>query len=66
MDRYTMISEDQKNLRGRVREIEAPQCANCDKAMRHSCTEEQVPGVEIRVYQCVACASTQSIEMAAG
>jgi hypothetical protein len=43
----------------------SPRCADCHIAMRHSCTEETETGGERRIYECVKCASTQSVETAA-
>jgi hypothetical protein len=40
--------------------IKTPQCINCRKTMRHSCTHRETSEFEQRVYECVGCRSTQS------
>lgn len=46
-------------------QTDSPRCADCHTVMRHSCTEETETGGERRIYECVKCTRTQSIETAA-
>jgi hypothetical protein len=41
-------------------EIETPRCVNCRAPMRHSCSEQESPNLECRIYECVKCRSTQT------
>jgi hypothetical protein len=42
------------------RTIKTPRCINCNKTMRHSCTDSETSEFEQRVYECLGCRSTQS------